>query len=131
MGFISIDCRFKKDYNIFSKKSQQGSRDNLVPSQISPNILTSSTSQIKDSTDDSLTITRGNLNISYDDTDSVASANQVILPSSNHISKNHISPKEMKPPAREPYMNPGAIDLHQSEFAVEEIGRIHIYSHVV
>ena len=69
--------------------------------------------------------TRGNMNISYDDTDSVASTNQIILSSSSHTPKNSISPKEMKPPARKPYMNTGAIDLHQSEFAVGHHGRSH------
>ena len=55
----------------------------------------------------------GNMNISYDDSDSVASANQIVTLPPN----NSISPKEMKPPARKPYMNTGAIDTHQSQFA--------------
>ena len=61
----------------------------------------------------------GNLNISYDDSDSVAS----VTPSPLIVNppKKSLSPKEMKPPARKPYMNRGAIDAHQSEFAVSEI----------
>ena len=112
-------------FHTFSKKSHQGSRDNLVPAQISPNILASKSPQIPKSIDDSLMIARGNMNISYDDTDSVASTNQIVISSSSHATKNSISPKEMKPPARKPYMNTGAIDLHQSEFAVGHHGRSH------
>ena len=80
-------------FHTFSKKSHQGSRDNLVPAQISPNILASKSPQIPKSTDDSLMIARGNMNISYDDTDSVASTNQIVISSSSHATKNSISPK--------------------------------------
>ena len=111
-------------YNIFSKKSQ-GSRDALVPVQVSPNILTPVNAQLPNSTEDALAVNRLNVNISYDDSDSVVSANQNLTTSNRHLLKNSISPKEMKPPARKPYMNTGAIDLHQSEFAVEHHGRSH------
>ena len=65
---------------------------------------------------------QSNLNASYDDSDSVASANQVMVPSNNKALRNSLSPKEMKPPARRPYMNTGAIDSHQSEFAIVNDG---------
>ena len=93
-----------------SKKSQQGSRDDLATTQASGGQL-----MINPNVDPS-NITRSNLNISYEDSDSVASANQVIASSRGNVPGSAISPKEMKPPARRPYMNPGAIDSHQSEF---------------
>ena len=101
----------------FSKKSQQGSRDELATAQASGGHLMTNPSV------DQSNIIRSNLNISYDDSDSVASVNQVITSSRGNVLGNAISPKEMKPPARRPYMNPGAIDSHQSEFAVANHGR--------
>lgn len=108
-----------------SKKSQQNSADNLTPSEDSPNIQTSIGIQIPKSAEETLAITRGNQNVSYDDSDSVASANHIVTSTNTHHTNKSISPKEMKPPARKPYMNTGAIDSHQSEFATAHRGRSH------
>ena len=100
----------------FSKRSQQGSRDDLGTASTAGGPLTS-TSAVEASD-----IIQSNLNASYDDSDSVASANQPMVASNRNAHRNSISPKEMKPPARRPYMNPGAIDSHQSEFAITNDG---------
>lgn len=95
-----------------SKKSQQGSRDDLGTASSAGGHLTSNSAA------EASDIIQSNLNASYDDSDSVASANQLMTASNRNAHRTSISPKEMKPPARRPYMNPGAIDSHQSEFAI-------------
>ena len=84
-----------------------------------PDIPSATGGPITKSDDVSLALRRRNLNMSYDDSDSVASVNHNTTSSASHPRNKSISPKEMKPPARKPYMNTGAIDLHQSEFAVD------------
>ena len=99
-----------------SKRSQQGGREDLAADNaLGDPIVTNSSIEPTN-------MIQSNLNASYDDSDSVASGNQVMVPSNKKALRNSISPKEMKPPARRPYMNPGVIDSHQSEFAIANDG---------